>query len=77
MQMFLSKLAQAFTLKYGASWREKTVFLLDGASYHRSAEARKCIHHLGMKVVLSAPYSYQSAPAELWFAHFKRGDFNP
>ena len=50
---------------------------MDGASYHRSAETRKCIGHLSMKVILSAPYSYASAPAELWFAHFKRGTFNP
>ena len=76
MQMFLSKLAAAFTQQYGFGWRERIVVLLDGASYHRSNETRRCIQFLGMKVVLSAPYSYQTAPAELWFAHFKRGDFN-
>ena len=76
MQMFLSKLAAAFTSKYGVGWREQIVVLLDGASYHRSTETRRCIQYLGMKVVLSAPYSYQTAPAELWFAHFKQGDFN-
>ena len=77
MQMFLSKLAAALTTKYGARWREQIVVVLDGAPYHRSAETRRCIQHLGMKVVLSAPYSYETAPAELWFAHFKRGTFNP
>ena len=76
MQMFLSKLAAAFTQQYGVGWRERIVVLLDGASYHRSNETRRCIQFFGMKVVLSAPYSYQTAPAELWFAHFKRGDFN-
>lgn len=76
MMMFLSKLASAFTEKYGRGWRERIVLLLDGASYHRSNETRKCIEFLGMRVVLSAPYSYQTAPAELWFAHFKRGNFN-
>ena len=49
---------------------------MDGASYHRSAETRACITHLKIKVVISAPYSYAAAPAELWFAHFKKGDFN-
>ena len=53
------------------------MIVMDGASYHRSMETRKCIRHLCMKVVLSAPYSYASAPAELWFAQFKRGSFNP
>ena len=77
MQMFLSRLASVFTSQFGSSWRERIVVLLDGASYHRSEETRLCIKHLRMQVVLSAPYSYAAAPAELWFAHFKRGDFNP
>ena len=76
MQMFLSKLAQVWTQQYGKGWRDRFVVLLDGASYHRSIDTRKCIAYLGMRVVLSAPYSYQTAPAELWFAHFKQGDFN-
>ena len=50
---------------------------MDGASYHRSAEIRACITHLRMQVVISAPYSYAAAPAETWFAHFKKGNFNP
>ena len=58
MQMFLSRLAAAFTSEYGSRWREEIVVVMDGASYHRSAETRTCIKHLGMKVVLSAPYSY-------------------
>ena len=76
MMMFLSRLCQAFTHKFTNTWREDIVLLMDGASYHRSAATRACISHLGMQVVLSAPYSYAAAPAETWFAHFKRGDFN-
>ena len=76
MQMFLSHLAQAFTKQFGVSWRETIIVTMDGASYHRSAETRKCISYLKMKVVLSAPYSYASAPVELWFAHLKKGQFN-
>ena len=55
---FLSKLAQTFTTQFGVAWRNEIVVILDGASYHRSAETRKCVHHLGMKIVMSAPYSY-------------------
>ena len=76
MQMFLSHLAKALTKEFSASWRSEFVLLMDGASYHRSAATRACISHLKMQVVLSAPYSYAAAPAETWFAHFKRGDFN-
>ena len=43
MMMFLSKLAIAFTEKFKRGWRDKIVVLLDGASYHRSNETRKCI----------------------------------
>ena len=75
--MFLSRLAQVFSSQFGQDWRREIVVLMDGASYHRSAETRSCINHLKMQVVLSAPYSYASAAAETWFAHFKRGDFNP
>jgi hypothetical protein len=32
---------------------------------------------LGFKVVISAPYSYSTAPIELAFAFLKRGDLNP
>ena len=77
MMMFLSKLAAVFKSKYGVGWRNEIVIVMDGAPYHRSAETRTCIQHLGIRVVLSAPYSYQTAPAELWFVHFKRGNFNP
>ena len=76
MQMFLSHLAKVLTKEFSTNWRHKIVFLMDGASYHRSAATRACIGHLKMQVVLSAPYSYAAAPAETWFAHFKRGDFN-
>ena len=77
MRLFLSKLALVFTKQFGLGWREQIVILLDGASYHRSEATRNCIQHLKMQVVLSSPYSYAAAPAELWFAHFKRGEFNP
>ena len=75
--MFFSRLAQVFTKQFGVGWRDEIVVLMDGASYHRSAETRACINHLNMKVLMSAPYSYSASPAEVYFSHFKRGDFNP
>jgi len=36
MMMFLSKLATAFTSKYGVGWRDQIVLVMDGASYHKS-----------------------------------------
>ena len=68
MQLFLSRLAGCLSSSYGVQWREKVVFLLDGAAYHRSTETRVCLQHLGMNVVISAPYSYSAAAAELWFS---------
>ena len=69
--MFLSKLAEK------GNWRDEITFILDGAAYHRSVNTRRCLSDLRMQVVLSAPYSYAAAPAELWFSILKRGDFNP
>ena len=75
-QMFMAYLSRCLTKKFGNGWREQIVCVMDGASYHRSAATRRCVSHLRMQVVLSAPYSYSAASAELWFSLFKRGDFN-
>ena len=32
---------------------------------------------LGFRVIISAPYSYSTAPVELAFAFLKKGDLNP
>ena len=34
------------------------------------------MNKLGIKVMLSAPYSYAGAPCELFFAYFKQGYLN-
>ena len=85
----MTHLAGELTKQY-KNWRDTTVFLLDGvsfpidrtnltfqASYHKTADSRACYQHLGLNVVLSAPYSYAAAPVELWFARLKQGDLNP
>ena len=74
--MFLSKLVALLT-KEDRNWRDKTVFLLDGASYHKSSDTRELLAKFNIKVVISAPYSYDTAPIELLFAELKRNDLNP
>ena len=75
MLIFLSRLCR---LLDGESWgwRDNTVFLFDGASYHTSPETRKVMGYLDIKVVFSAPYCYDTAPCELLFAHLKNTDLN-
>ena len=74
--MFLSRLAQLLT-KEDKNWRTNTVFLLDGASYHKSEETRRHMTNLGLTVILTAPYSYDASPIELFFAYFKQEEMNP
>ena len=70
MLMFLSRLASVLTQE-SSDWRANTVFLLDGASYHKSAETKAHMINLGLNVIFTAPYSYDSSPIELFFAYFK------
>ena len=60
-----------------ADWRKNTLLLLDNAPYHRSDQTRAAIRKLGLRVIFSGPYSFESAPIETWFAHLKTGDLNP
>ena len=60
-----------------ASWKNDSVFLLDGATYHTSAEMRGYFRKMGVEVIYSGPYSYSAAPIELLFAALKRGELNP
>ena len=51
--------------------------LFSNASYHTCDETLKHLAFLRMEVIFSGPYSYSTAPCELLFAHFKRGELNP
>jgi transposase len=53
------------------------VFLLDGASYHKSQDTIQHIVRLGLHIVITAPYSFDASPVELFFAYFKQSDINP
>ena len=58
-------------------WRNNTVFLMDGAAYHRSEKARKYFASLKLEVIYTGPYSAPSSPIELLFGAMKRGNLNP
>ena len=58
-------------------WRNDTVFQLDGASWHTSRETIEVIERLKIPIIISAPYSYDAAPVERFFAYVKRGNINP
>ena len=76
MISFLSRLAVILSTedKY---WRKNTVWQLDGARYHTSAETRKIMKQIGVNFVISAPYSYDAAVVELFLAYYKKVQTNP
>ena len=76
MTSFLCRLATELN-REDARWRQSTVLLLDGAKYHKSPETRQTLRMLGCNYVISAPYSYDAAPIELFFAYFKQVQVNP
>ena len=63
--------------KIRPNWRDKTVILLDGASYHKSRETIEIFERLRIPVMFLAPHSYNVAPCELYFAWFKKDEINP
>jgi hypothetical protein len=76
MMLFVGWLCKTL-IRENPKYRETTVFLLDGASYHRSKETRTYFDRLGLKLMLSAAYSYSGAVAEMLFAYFKKVELNP
>ena len=75
MLAFLMHLVELLDLE-NPSWRNDTVILLDGAKYHSGLELRDYMRKLELSVIWSAPYSYDTAPIELVFAHLKFGELN-
>ena len=51
--------------------------MLDGAKYHTSTATRQMLKTLGVNYIISAPYSYDTAPVELFFGYFKQEQINP
>ena len=58
-------------------WRDNSIVLMDNASYHKTSNSLQLYESLRMPTMFTAPHSYDVAPAELFFAHFKSVDLNP
>ena len=70
MLLFLSSLCRELS-REDVNWRENTVILLDGATYHTSDETRSHLKKLKVQVIFSGPYSYSTAPIEMLLAGIK------
>jgi transposase len=44
---------------------------MDNASYNRNEVTEKHIKRLGMRVIFSAPYSFDASPIEYFFGYLK------
>ena len=73
--MFMTKLAAVLTNE-DREWRSNTLILMDGARYQSCNESRAHMERLGMRVCISAPYSYSTAAIELVFGWFKADELN-
>ena len=62
--------------KVDPDYRDKTVFLADGASYHTDKKSLDFMKLLGWNFVISAPYSYEAAAIEMYFSLVKSTDMN-
>ena len=76
MELFFKSLVKKLDAEDG-NWRKKSVILLDNAPYHASKAFYDMAAGLKLPIIFSGPHSYDAAPCELWFAHFKRADINP
>ena len=59
------------------NWRRDTVIFVDGAKYHQSKDFLRVAEELWLPYMLLGTHSYDAAPCELVFAHFKKADVNP
>ena len=59
------------------NWRKTTILLIDNAPYHTSKDTIETLETLRFPTMFLAPYAYDVAPCELFFAMFKKVDLNP
>ena len=74
--LFITKLVDVLS-KEDSNWRDNTILLHDGAKYATCNESTEHLKSLGVKFVISAPYSYSTSPIELAFAFLKAVHLNP
>ena len=63
--------------KQNPHWRNGTILAWDGAAYHRAKGTKEMLKRLNVPIMMLGPYSYDAAPAELFFSAFKSDDVNP
>ena len=68
MGLVLTYLASILTAQR-KNWREDTIVLLDGASWHTSGETQETLKRLNMPAIISGPYGYDGAPVSLSLIH--------
>ena len=76
MELYFRALAQRLD-QQRPQWRRDTVIIVDGAKYHQSRDFLQVAAELRLPYMLLGPHSYDAAPCELVFAHFKKADINP
>ena len=76
MSLFMEQLVLKLD-KANPHWRNSTIIQWDGASYHRAKGTYEMLKRLRVPIMMLGPYSYDAAPAELFFAAFKSADINP
>ena len=76
MEIFIMELVRKLDSER-ADWRKNTVLLLDNAPYHTSPATLRVLEKQKVPVLFTGPHSYDAAPCELFFAHFKSRDINP
>jgi hypothetical protein len=75
LKVYLSYLTKLLDKK-DHNWRDNTILLLDGASAHTADETDKHMKGLNLPVMITAPYSYDACPCELWFSMLKSVELN-
>jgi transposase len=70
MGLFFKELVNILDKKR-PKWRDNHVIIIDNAPYHNSQKTLEYLEELRVPMMFLAPYSYDTAPCELFFAYFK------
>ena len=73
MEIFLLELVRMLESE-DKNWRRDTVIVWDNASYHTSTRTKSFLETLKVPVMQLGAYSYDMAPAELFFSRLKTSD---
>ena len=76
MELFFRELVEKLDSQR-PGWRYNMIILVDGAAYHQSKDFLPIAEKLKLPYMILGPHSYDAAPCELFFAHFKKVDINP